>query len=118
MSRTFVYIRTNNPNADNLRTQYELLEKYNVEKCFKDIYSGNLKPDERLGFSELMKNLESGDILIVKNLSRISRSNLNLFKIFEKLKSMNVKVSSEIEGEADKMIEILGALANIQNNFA
>ncbi len=78
--------------SQNLDAQIDSLKLEGCEKIFSDKISGTTK--ERPGWNELMNYMRNGDILVISELSRMSRSLSHLLEIVEDLKKRQVELKS------------------------
>lgn len=109
------YIRVSSANQ-NLQSQKEVLEKYQIDKWFVDEGKTgfNLK---REGFEDMIDYAREGDSIIILDFSRLSRSLSDLLKTMELLDKKGVELISIHEGintstATGKMqIAILGAVS-------
>lgn len=120
-TRKSVYIE----NSESIQTQIELCKNYfrgqNEFEIFEDEgYSGG--NTNRPGFQKLMNLCRIGkfDIVAIYKVDRISRNITDFVKIYEELKSLNVKLVSVTEGfdtqtpMGEMMMFILSAFANME----
>ncbi|MBA4310902.1 MAG: resolvase [Chlorobiaceae bacterium] len=78
--------------SQNLDAQIDNLKQVGCEKIFSDKISGTTK--ERPGWNDLMNYIRNGDILVISELSRMSRSLSHLLEIVEELKKRQVELKS------------------------
>ena len=52
-------------------------------------------------FKHLLEELKSGDMVIIKNLSRVSRSNIRLIKLMDSFKDERIKIVCIDENDLD-----------------
>lgn len=76
--------------GQNLEAQIQTLEKENCEAIFQDKFTGTKK--DRPQFKKLMKELETGDTLIITKLDRLARSTRDALEIIGELFDRGVKV--------------------------
>ena len=120
-TRKSVYIE----NSESIQTQIEICKNYfrgqNEFEIFEDEgYSGG--NTNRPGFQKLMNLCRIGkfDIVAIYKVDRISRNITDFVKIYEELKSLNVKLVSVTEGfdtqtpMGEMMMFILSAFANME----
>ena len=107
---TSLYERTNHVNSspidhNSISAQKELLTEYAKSHNFSDIKhysdvgtSGIMF--NRPALNELLREAENGnvDTVIVKDISRIGRSTVDVLRIVAELKKNNVRVISVVEG--------------------
>lgn len=91
MSKTVAYVRVSTK-EQNLDRQLEELKKIGIEEkyIYQDKQSG--KDFERIGYKYMKKTLEKGDTLVIKELDRIGRSQLELKKEWEYFKENEINV--------------------------
>lgn len=73
-----------------LQSQIEQLEKEGCDKIFSDKFTGTKK--DRPQFSQLLKQLEEGDTLVVTKLDRFARSALDGINLIKELFEKGIKV--------------------------
>lgn len=72
--------------------QFKALEDYGVDKLFTEKISGAKK--NRPEFDKMIKKLKEGDVVVVSELTRLSRSTSQLFKIAEDFQARGVQLVS------------------------
>lgn len=75
-----------------LTLQTDALEKYGVEKIYKDRLSG--AKAERIGLNELLKVVRSGDCVVVWRLDRLARSMQHLIELMQTFDAAGVQFIS------------------------
>lgn len=85
------YVRVSTVEQNEAR-QIEALEKYNIEKWFKEKVSG--KNTERNELKNMLDFAREGDTIYVLDFSRLARSVKDLLDIVEKLKAKNINLVS------------------------
>jgi len=83
----------------NLERQIDELKKAGSEKIFLEKISGTKK--NRPEFDKMFEVLRPGDMILVTELTRLSRSTKDLVEIMENLEKMNVSVKSLKESWLD-----------------
>lgn len=83
----------------NLDRQIDQLDAVGCQKIFSEKYTGTKR--ERPEFNRMLDQLRSGDIVIVSDLSRISRSSKELLSIVEELQRRDVQIKSLKEAWLD-----------------
>ena len=92
-----------------------------ADMVYKDIMSGSTK--ERPQLKLMLQDLEEGDVVVVKDLDRLSRNMLDLLNIVEEIKrkgatlkilSLNIDTSTEIGG---LFLTLLGAFADFERKI-
>ena len=78
--------------AQKLDSQIDALEKAGCIKIFSEKSSG--VKDERVGWKKLMEYIRPGDILVVTELSRMTRSLMHLLKVVKELEEQNISILS------------------------
>ena len=104
MSKVYGYCRT--ARQGNMEEQIELVTNYckekglNLVKCFCDdgVSAHNMSRD---GLDELFNVLEEGDIVVIKNISRLARNPRNGIILVDKICSMGVDIVYVDELEED-----------------
>ena len=83
------YVRVSTVEQNEAR-QIETLEKYSIEKWFKEKASG--KNTERKELKNMLDFAREGDTIYVLDFSRLARSVKDLLDITEKLKAKNINL--------------------------
>ncbi|MDA0967552.1 MAG: recombinase family protein [Proteobacteria bacterium] len=78
--------------SQNLDSQIDMLEKAGCTKIFTDIISGT--SSEKSGWNELMNYLRPKDVLVVTELSRMTRSLSQLLETVKELEAKEVEICS------------------------
>lgn len=91
MSKTVAYVRVSTK-EQNLDRQLEELKNLGIEEkyIYQDKQSG--KDFERIGYQYMKKSLEKGDTLVIKELDRIGRNQMELKKEWEYFKENEINV--------------------------
>lgn len=91
MSKTVAYVRVSTK-EQNLDRQLEELKNLGIEEkyIYQDKQSG--KDFERIGYQYMKKSLEKGDTLVIKELDRIGRNQIELKKEWEYFKENEINV--------------------------
>ena len=103
MCKVYGYCRTALADEEEIQRRIELIEKYcednrlSLEKCFYDDGVNGFDIGE--DFKQLMHQLESGDTVIIRDLSQLSRSNARLQMLMDQFDHMGVKIMHVNEGE-------------------
>lgn len=79
----------------NLNMQIDALEKYGVEKIFKEVISG--KRNRKPILNNLLDSLKAGDTLVVWKIDRLGRVSLNLLSIKMQLEDNKIRLVSLTE---------------------
>ena len=96
MGKVYGYCRTALADEKEIAKRIKLIERYcednglKFEKCFYD--DGVSGFDTGEDFKQLMRELENGDILVIRDISQLSRMNARLLMLIEQFKDMGVKV--------------------------
>jgi len=77
--------------GQNLESQKDLLNNFGCSKIFVDKITGSRM--DRPGWNELMEYIRSGDILVVTELSRMTRSLLNLLETCNILEEKKIELN-------------------------
>lgn len=85
------YARVSTKKQD-LNRQIEELTKYGCKKIFKEKVSGKNRED-RQEFNKALAFLREGDELVVESLERLGRNYIDIKKIVQQLKDMEVKLT-------------------------
>lgn len=111
--KRIAYIRVSTQ-EQNTESQKEILKQCNIDKFFEEKVSG--KNANRPKLLEMLDYVREGDIVFIKDFSRLARSTQDLLRIVEKLKNKNVKLVS-IKEQLDTstpsgklMVTMLGAI--------
>lgn len=111
--KRIAYIRVSTQ-EQNTESQKEILKQCNIDKFFEEKVSG--KNANRPKLLEMLDYVREGDIVFIKDFSRLARSTQDLLRIIEKLKNKNVKLIS-IKEQLDTstpsgklMVTMLGAI--------
>ena len=76
----------------NLERQIEALKAAGCEKIYSDKYTG--ATTERPELSQLFKDLKEGDTIIITDMTRISRSTQDLFKLVDRIRERGAFLKS------------------------
>lgn len=82
-----------------LDRQTDLLNEYGVERIFEEKITGTKR--ERQELNKMLDMLREGDIVIVADLTRLSRSTKDLFEIVETIHSKGAEIKSLKESWLD-----------------
>ena len=105
MGKVYGYCRTALADKEEIQKRIELIKKYcednglRLEKCFYD--DGVSGFDVGENFKQLMRELDKGDILVIRDISQLSRMNARLLMLIEQFRDMGVKVLYVEGDEAD-----------------
>lgn len=102
MQKIFVYLRvsTDRQDTDNQRSGIEsfcLKRDFKVDKWFEDIMSG-AKSVEARKLGGIIKIMKSNDILVVSEISRLSRNLMDLMELLKKCLSKGIRIYTVKEG--------------------
>lgn len=75
-----------------LDRQTDLLNEYGVERIFEEKITGTKR--ERQELNKMLDMLREGDIVIVAELTRLSRSTKDLFEIVETIEKKGASIKS------------------------
>lgn len=113
MSKVYGYCRTALVEGNNMEVQCAVVENYcksrgmKLEKCFCDagVSAHNMN---REGLDELFDVLETGDVVVIKDISRLARNPENGLILVDKILSMGVEIIyvDELEEEDDDISAI------------
>ena len=101
---TIAYLRVST-GKQHLENQKEEIEKFaarknlTINRWVTEVVSGKKKENDRK-LGRLLKSLKKGDILIVTELSRLSRTLLDIMSILHRCLEMNITVYSTKDGYA------------------
>lgn len=96
MGKVYGYCRTALADEEEIAKRIEMIKKYcednglSLEKCFYD--NGVSGFDVGEDFKQLMRELEKNDILVIRDISQLSRMNSRLLMLIEQFRDMGVKV--------------------------
>lgn len=82
-----------------LDRQTDLLNEYGVEKIFEEKVTGTKR--ERLELNKMLDQLRKGDVVIVTDLTRLSRSTKDLFDIVQTISDRGAEIKSLKESWLD-----------------
>ena len=104
--------------SQNLDAQIDSLQNAGCQKIFTDKISGTKK--ERAGWEELLAYIRTGDVLVITELSRMSRSLSHLLEIVDDLKERQVDLKSLRENidtssaTGRAFLSIMGAVSQME----
>ena len=104
--------------SQNIDAQIDDLKAAGCTKIFTDTISGT--KTNRAGWNELMSYIRTGDVLVITELSRMSRSLAHLLEIVADLKNRNVDLKSLRESidtssaTGRAFLSIMGAVAQME----
>jgi DNA invertase Pin-like site-specific DNA recombinase len=104
--------------AQNLDAQIDLLEKEGCTKIFADKISGTKK--ERPEWDKLLEYARNGDVIVITELSRMSRSLSHLLEIVKIFDERNIQIQSLRENidtttaTGRAFISIMGAIIQME----
>ena len=117
MTQLIGYARVSS-SSQNLDAQIDSLKHIGCEKVFIDKVSGTAR--ERTGWTELMNYIRRGDMLVISELSRMSRSLSHLLEIVDDLKKRQVGLKSLRENidtstaTGRAFLSIMGAVSQME----
>lgn len=117
MTHMIGYARVSSP-SQNLDAQIDNLKGAGCVRVFTDTISGT--KTQRKGWEELMAYIRSGDVLVITELSRMSRSLSHLLGIVEDLKVRQVEFKSLRENidtssaTGRAFLSIMGAVSQME----
>ena len=82
--KRIAYIRVSTQ-EQNTESQKEILKQHNIDKFFEEKVSG--KNANRPKLLEMLDYVREGDIVFIKDFSRLARSTQDLLRIIDKLKN-------------------------------
>ena len=96
MGKVYGYCRTALADEKEIQRRIELIKKYcednglSLEKCFYDdgVHGFDIGED----FKQLMRELKSGDMVVLRDPSQLSRSSARLQILFKQFADMEVKI--------------------------
>ncbi len=83
----------------NLDRQIDILKQSGCDRIYKEKVSGTKK--ERPEFNKMIDQLRPGDVIIISDLTRLSRSVKDLFSIVEKIEEKGANIKSIKESWVD-----------------
>lgn len=111
------YVRVSTEEQNEQR-QIEALEKFNIEKWFKEKVSG--KNTERAELKNMIEFARDGDTIYVLDFSRLARSTIDLLSLVDQLNKKNIHLVS-IKENVDSstptgklMLTMIGAIAEFE----
>ncbi|MDF2802642.1 MAG: resolvase, terminal domain protein [Anaerocolumna sp.] len=106
----------------NLDRQIIAVKEAGAEKIYTEKLSG--KNTDRPELQNMLAELQAGDIVIVKELTRVSRSTLDMLQLVEKITTKGADIKSLNEGWLDTstpagklMLTVLGGIAEFERNL-
>ena len=115
MNIAYVRVSTEEQNE---RRQIEALEKFNIEKWFKEKVSG--KNTDRTELKNMIEFARDGDTIYVLDFSRLARSTIDLLSLVDQLNKKNIHLVS-IKENVDSstptgklMLTMIGAIAEFE----
>lgn len=117
MTHVIGYARVSSP-SQNLDAQIDSLKAVGCVRIFTDTISGT--KIQRKGWEELMTYIRTGDVLVITELSRMSRSLSHLLEIIEDLKVRQVELKSLRENidtssaTGRAFLSIMGAVSQME----
>ena len=131
MAKTIGYIRVSTDQQDLQNQQHSILNYANKTSLgkveFIEVKISSRKKDEDRKIDELFKNLQSGDHLVVSELSRIGRSVVNVVTIVNQLIALGVNLHilkeqlfikpNEQNPFTDFQINIFSAFAQLERDL-
>ena len=111
------YVRVSTEEQNESR-QIEALEKFNIEKWFKEKVSG--KSIDRIELKNMIEFAREGDTIYVLDFSRLARSTMDLLSLVDQLNKKNIHLVS-IKENVDSstptgklMLTMIGAIAEFE----
>lgn len=95
MSKVYGYCRLALANEEEIAQQIKMIDDYckdnglTVDKYFCDNGASGISLD-RKGLNELLEVLQKDDVIIVKNIARLSRSFSQCMSLLEQIKDLNI----------------------------
>ena len=115
MNIAYVRVSTEEQNE---KRQIEALEKFNIEKWFKEKVSG--KNTDRAELKNMIEFARDGDTIYVLDFSRLARSTIDLLSLVDQLNKKNIHLVS-IKENVDSstptgklMLTMIGAIAEFE----
>lgn len=96
MGKVYGYCRTALADEEEIQKRIDLIKKYcednglSLEKCFYDDGVNGFDIGE--DFKQLMRELENGDMVVIRDISQLSRSSARLQVLLSQFKDMGVKI--------------------------
>jgi DNA invertase Pin-like site-specific DNA recombinase len=97
MSKVYGYCRVALANEEEMAEQVRLVGDYcrdnglTVDKCFCDNGISGLTLD-RKGLNELLKVLQEGDVVVVRDIARLSRSYSQCLSLLEQVQDLDIEL--------------------------
>jgi DNA invertase Pin-like site-specific DNA recombinase len=98
MSKVYGYCRVALANEEEMVDQIRLVEDYCrdhdliIEKCFCDNGVSGLLLD-RKGLNGLLEVLQNGDVIVVRDIARLSRSYLHCVSLLEQVRDLDITLT-------------------------
>ena len=97
MSKVYGYCRVASANEEDMAEQVKLVGDYckdnglTVDKYFCDNGVSGLTLD-RKGLNGLLKIVQDGDVVVVRDVARLSRSSLQCISLLEQMKDLDIEL--------------------------
>ena len=97
MSKVYGYCRVAYADEEEMAEQVKLIDDYcrdnglTVDECFCDNGVSGLSAD-RKGLNELLEVLQEGDVVVVRDISRLSRDSFHCMSLLEEMKNLDVEL--------------------------
>lgn len=97
MSKVYGYCRVALANEEEMMEQVKLVGDYcrdnglTVDKCFCDNGISGLTLD-RKGLNELLEVLQDGDVVVVRDIARLSRSYSQCLSLLEQVRDLDIEL--------------------------
>ena len=89
------YIRVSSI-KQNKQRQYDVLEKYHIDKYYEEEVSGK-NINDRIQLQKMLDFVREGDVVYVAEFSRLARNAKDMMAIIEYLNQKNVRIVSDME---------------------
>lgn len=127
MSQVFAYCRVSTSDQTTLKEVQEIYSagfEVGPDRIVGETVSGSVAAGERKEFTQLLKRLETGDVLIVTKLDRLGRNSMDVRATVELLEASGVHVyclalgNADLTSPAGKMImQVINAVAEFERDL-
>jgi DNA invertase Pin-like site-specific DNA recombinase len=110
--------------VQSLERQTKALQDFGVDKIYSDVYTGSKM--DRPNFQIMLKEVKSGDQIIITDLTRLARSTREMFLLVDQLREKGVTIKSfkdtwlDISSEnpyANFLLTVMSAVAQLERDL-
>ena len=119
---TYAYARIST-SSQNLDGQVQSLREYGFDKLFTDTASGTVNARERPGLAALLAEARAGDTLVIRELSRIGRTSLDVISTVQHLREergirLIVQNLGDLSGPmGNLLVTVLSAVSQLEREL-